>query len=129
MTIPIERGFYMPAEWFPHKNCWMQWPHDTIFANYSEIPSWSHFDINLDRNNTLYTYAFAFEPHYRKKNGYAKTLKKLYVNWTKRKGFKYITGHVEQGVSQQFNYEIEIVKIFPIWYSQKKPYEYYRRKL
>ena len=91
--------------------------------------SWSHFDINLDKENTIYTYSFAFDPHYRRKNGYAKTLKRLYSNHIKKRGYKYITGHVQQGITQNFNYDVDIVKIFPTWYSQKKPFEYYRRQL
>ncbi len=26
VTTPAEDGFYMPAEWRPHKRCWMAWP-------------------------------------------------------------------------------------------------------
>lgn len=26
MRRPAEDGFYMPAEWHPHKRCWMAWP-------------------------------------------------------------------------------------------------------
>ena len=26
MTRPEEDGFFMPAEWAPHKRCWMAWP-------------------------------------------------------------------------------------------------------
>ncbi|MBX7146063.1 MAG: agmatine deiminase family protein [Alphaproteobacteria bacterium] len=27
--MPIENGFYMPAEWEHHKGCWMEWPTRT----------------------------------------------------------------------------------------------------
>ena len=47
---PMEKGFYMPAEWTFHKNCWMQWPHDNpLFNSYANVPSWSHFDIEKGR--------------------------------------------------------------------------------
>ena len=26
MTTPKDRGFQMPAEWHPHRRCWMSWP-------------------------------------------------------------------------------------------------------
>ncbi len=26
MRRPVEDGFFMPAEWHPHKRCWMAWP-------------------------------------------------------------------------------------------------------
>ena len=26
MSVPTDDGFYMPAEWEPHKRCWMAWP-------------------------------------------------------------------------------------------------------
>ncbi len=26
MRHPVEDGFFMPAEWHPHKRCWMAWP-------------------------------------------------------------------------------------------------------
>ena len=65
---------------------------------------------------------------YRKKGGYAKTLKRIYLNWIKKQpNVEYITGHVEQGISQRFSGNIEIVKVFPTWYDSKSPFEYYRR--
>jgi agmatine deiminase len=27
MTTPAESGFRFPAEWAPHRSCWMAWPH------------------------------------------------------------------------------------------------------
>lgn len=26
MSLPTDDGFFMPAEWSPHKRCWMAWP-------------------------------------------------------------------------------------------------------
>ena len=91
--------------------------------------SWSHFDVNLGKYNTLYTYAFVMKEKYRRKGGYSKTLKRIYINWSKKQGFKFITGHVQRGISQGFTAQSEVVKIFPMWYSVKTPFEYYRRTL
>ncbi len=36
----------MPAEWYPHECCWMQWPYNNPnHDGYGAIPSWSHFDF------------------------------------------------------------------------------------
>ncbi len=91
--------------------------------------SWSHFDVNLGKKNTLYTYAFVIKSKYRKKGGYAKTLKKIYINWAKKKGFAYISGHVRQGIAAGFSKDTEIVKTFNSWYGLSTPFEYYRRPL
>lgn len=29
MNTPKQRGFQMPAEWHPHRRCWMSWPSNT----------------------------------------------------------------------------------------------------
>ena len=94
-----------------------------------ERESWSRYDTNLGCSNTIYTYFFYIEKKYRKKGGYAKTLKRIYLNYLKRKNYKFVTGHVRLGVSQNFGGSSEIVKIFQHWYGQNKPYEYYRRNL
>ena len=39
---------------------------------------------------------------YRKVGGYAKTLKRIYINWAKKQEYMYITGHVKQGLSKHF---------------------------
>ena len=95
---------------------------------YFEQESWSHFDINLNKKNTLYTYAFVIRKKFQGKNGYAKTLKKIYLNWAKKRGYKYISGHVAHGVSKKFK-KTEIVKTYPIWYDAKYPFDYYRRTM
>jgi len=90
--------------------------------------SWSHFDINLDKKNTLYTYAFVIRKKFQGKNGYAKTLKKIYLSWAKKRNYKYISGHVAHGICQKFK-TTELVKTFPVWYDAKTPFDYYRRKI
>ena len=91
--------------------------------------SWSHYDTNLGKENTIYTYIYLVKKFYRKKAGYSKTLKMVYVNWCTKNKYKYITGHVKSGISQNFSKETRIIKIFPKWYDSKKPFEYYRRPL
>ena len=91
--------------------------------------SWSRYDTNLGHSNTIYTYFFYIDTRFRKKGGYAKTLKRIYLNYLKKKKYKYVTGHVKLGVSKKFGSNSEIVKVFQHWYGQNKPYEYYRRHL
>jgi len=91
--------------------------------------SWCRYDINLQKKNTIYTYAFVIMKKYRKIGGYSKTLKKIYLNWIKKKGYKYNTGHVSEGYSKKFSKNVEIIKIFPHWYGAKTAFEYYRRIL
>ena len=95
-----------------------------------EQESWAQYDVNLKKNNTLYTYAFIIRDKYRGKGGYAKTLKRIYLNWAKKQPkITYVTGHVEQGITQNFTGNIEVVKSYPTWYDSNKPFEYYRRYL
>jgi len=50
MITPSEKKFYMPAEWYLHENCWMQWPHINLnFDSYKDVPSWSSFNIEKGR--------------------------------------------------------------------------------
>jgi len=88
---------------------------------------WARLDINFEKQNTLYTYAFVIMDQY-KGNGYAKMLKRVYLNWTKKQnGILYITGHVREGVSSRFNGEIEIIERIKNWQGTGKTFEYYRR--
>ena len=95
----------------------------------SQTEKYQSVDINLGKNNTLYTYAFVICKKYRKSGGYAKTLKRIYINWAKKQNFKYVTGHVKQGFSKNFGNKTEIIKIFDNWYHSNLPFEYYRRYL
>ena len=91
--------------------------------------SWSHYDSNLGKKNTIYTYIYLMKKFYRKKIGYSKTLKMVYVNWCSKNNYKYITGHVKSGVSQEFSKDTKVIKIFSKWYNAKDSFEYYRRPL
>jgi agmatine deiminase len=31
MTTPAQSGYTMPAEWEPHEETWLQWPHDDTY--------------------------------------------------------------------------------------------------
>lgn len=44
---------------------------------------WARTDENFGKYNTLYTYAFVIMAQY-KGNGYAKMLKRVYLNWAKK---------------------------------------------
>ena len=100
-----------------------------VTLEYFKQESWSHFDVNLGKKNTLYTYAFAINTKYRRKGGYGKTLKRIYINWAKKQHYTYITGHVIKGISKQFPAKTEVVKVFAELYGLKTPLEYYRRIL
>ena len=93
---------------------------------YFKNQSWVQYDENLGKKNTLYTYAFIFKKKYRKKSGFAKTLKKIYTSWAKKRGFQYITGHINK---QNFNKNTELIKEFNKWYESETPFIYYRKKI
>ena len=89
--------------------------------------AWVQHDENLNKKNTLYTCAFIFKKKFRKKNGLAKTLKKVYTNWAKKRDFKYITGHINNKIT--LNGNVEIIKEFPKWFDSKEPFVYYRKNI
>ena len=95
---------------------------------YFKDEAWAHFDSNLFSNNTLYTYAFILEKKFQLKTGYAKTLKRIYLNWAKKRGYKYISGHARNDIAINFP-NTRIIKTFPVWYDAKKPFSYYRRSI
>ncbi|MEE9464517.1 MAG: GNAT family N-acetyltransferase [Candidatus Neomarinimicrobiota bacterium] len=90
--------------------------------------SWAKYDQNLGRGNTLYTYAFVILAKYRK-NGFARTLKRVYLNWTKKHGYRYVTGHVLEGIARTFSPVTVVVKRFSNWHGSGKTFEYYRRPI
>jgi len=94
---------------------------------FSNDPSFQ-CDGNLGERNTLYTYAFVVFNKY-KGSGFAKTLKRVYLSWAKKKGFKYVSGHVREGVSQRFTGSVQILQRFNNWHGTNKRFEYYRRPL
>tara|TARA_B100000700_G_scaffold316423_1_gene405967 strand:- start:10645 stop:11289 length:645 start_codon:yes stop_codon:yes gene_type:complete len=85
-------------------------------------------DSNLGGENTLYTYAFVVLKKY-KGNGYAKALKRVYINWAKKKQFKFVTGHVREGISERFSGSVEVLQRFNNWHGTNQKFEYYRRPL
>ena len=94
---------------------------------FSNDPSFQ-CDRKLGEKNTLYTYAFVVFHKY-KGSGFAKTLKRVYLSWAKKKGFKYVSGHVREGVSQRFTGSVQILQRFDNWHGTSKRFEYYRRPL
>ena len=96
---------------------------------YFRKEAWAHYDVNLGLNNTIYTYAFVVNAQYQSRGGYAKSLKRVYLNWVKKRNYSYITGHTELGVAKNFSKDTETVKIFPEWYNSRVSFEYYRRPI
>jgi len=90
---------------------------------------WARMDENFGKYDTLYTYAFVIMTQY-KGNGYAKMLKRVYLNWAKKRGsIQYITGHVQVGTNSLYSTEINIITRTENWQNSGKTFEYYRRKL
>ena len=90
---------------------------------------WARLDENYEKYNTIYTYAFVIKDEY-KGNGYAKMLKKVYLNWAKkREGITFITGHVRLGIASRFKGEIKVINQVENWQGTGKVFEYYRRNL
>ena len=90
---------------------------------------WARLDENYEKYNTIYTYAFVIKDKY-KGNGYAKMLKKVYLNWAKkREGITFITGHVRLGITSRFKGEIKVINQVENWQGTGKVFEYYRRNL
>lgn len=90
---------------------------------------WARLDVNFGKDNTLYTYAFVVMSQY-KGNGYAKMLKRVYLSWAKKRGtIRYITGHVQLGVSSKFSGDIRIINRVENWQNTGYTFEYYSRDL
>ena len=90
---------------------------------------WARLDENYEKYNTIYTYAFVIKDEYKGK-GYAKMLKKVYLNWAKKRdGINFITGHVRLGITSRFKGEIKIINQVENWQGTGKIFEYYRRNL
>ena len=90
---------------------------------------WARLDENYEKYNTIYTYAFVIKDEY-KGNGYAKMLKKVYLNWAKKRdGITFITGHVRLGITSRFKGAIKLINQVENWQGTGKVFEYYRRNL
>lgn len=89
---------------------------------------WAQFDRNLGSANTIYTYAYVILRRFRG-NGFARTLKRVYINWSKKQGYRYVTGHVVEGIARTFSPETSIVKRFTNWHGSGRTFEYYRRPI
>ena len=95
--------------------------------NFSD-ENWAMADPTLGDHETIYTYAFVFDEKHRDQ-GYAKMLKKVYMNWLKKRGYLYVSGHVREGISQQFSLHTRVLRKFPNWHETGKVFEYYQRPL
>jgi len=109
--------------------------HDEIIGYIIGVPleqfhseSWALCDANLGKKNTIYTYAFAFKSRFHK-TGFAKLLKRIFYNWMRKRGVKYISGHVVEGQSGQFSGDAEVLETFDNWHGTETTFEYYRRPI
>ena len=90
---------------------------------------WARMDKNFGEKNTIYTHAFVIKEKF-KGNGYAKMLKKVYLNWIKKRAdINYVTGHVRKGIASRFKGLIHIIDNIDNWQGTGKTFEYYRREL
>ena len=90
---------------------------------------WARLDSNFGKQNTLYTYAFVIQNQY-KGNGYAKMLKRVYINWAiKQEKIHFVTGHVKKGISSRFTGSIRVIDEIENWQGTGITFEYYRREL
>jgi len=90
---------------------------------------WARMDENYGKYDTLYTYAFVIMTQY-KGNGYAKMLKRVFLNWARKRGsVRYITGHVKAGTTSPNATDIKIISKTENWQQTGTTFEYYRRTL
>jgi GNAT superfamily N-acetyltransferase len=90
---------------------------------------WARKDENFGKYNTLYTYAYVIMSQY-KGHGYAKMLKRVFLNWARKRGsIKYITGHVKSGSSSLNSPDIRIINRTENWQQTGTTFDYYRRSL
>jgi GNAT superfamily N-acetyltransferase len=90
--------------------------------------AWSSIDPTLGDHETIYTYAFVFDEKHQGQ-GYAKMLKKVYLNWLRKRGYLFVSGHVQEGVSQSFSLHTRVLQKYPNWHETGKVFEYYQRPL
>lgn len=90
---------------------------------------WARMDENFGKYDTLYTYAFVIMTQY-KGHGYAKMLKRVFLNWAKKRGsIRYVTGHVKAGSTSLNSSEIKVISRTENWQQTGTTFEYYRRSL
>ena len=90
---------------------------------------WARMDENYGKYDTLYTYAFVIMTQY-KGNGYAKMLKRVFLNWARKRGsIRYVTGHVKAGSSSLNASDIQVINRTENWQQTGTTFDYYRRTL
>ncbi|MFP4548897.1 MAG: hypothetical protein ACLFQM_12260 [Fidelibacterota bacterium] len=90
--------------------------------------NWVHCDEFLGFHNTIYTYAFIIREEYRN-FGLSKILKRIYHSTLKRRGYKYVTGHVREGISAKFLNPTKVITRCDNWNNTGYTFEYYRTEL
>ncbi|MBN2280089.1 MAG: hypothetical protein JXQ65_05885 [Candidatus Marinimicrobia bacterium] len=93
-----------------------------------EKEHWVACDEYFGFYNTIYTYAFIIREEYRN-FGLSKILKRIYHSTLKRRGYKFVTGHVREGVSKTFLKPPKVIAKFENWNNTGYTFEYYRTEL
>jgi hypothetical protein len=93
-----------------------------------EKENWVHCDEYLGFHNTIYTYAFIIKEEFRN-FGLSKILKRIYQSTLKKRGYKYVTGHVREGISKKFLNPTKVIAKFENWNNTDFVFEYYRTEL
>lgn len=93
-----------------------------------EKEAWAHYDEFIGHQNTVYTYAFLIREEYRN-FGLSKILKRIYQSTLKKRGYRYVTGHVREGISEKFLKPTKIIAKFDNWNNTGYIFEYYRTEL
>jgi len=90
---------------------------------------WARKDENFGKYNTLYTYAYVIMSQY-KGHGYAKMLKRVFLNWARKRGsIKFVTGHVKSGNNSLNSTDVQIISRTENWQQTGTTFDYYRRSL
>jgi len=55
--------------------------------------------------------------------------KKSFQIGQKKRGYQYISGHINENSIEKSSSQLEIIKKFNTWYESKDPFVYYRRKI
>jgi len=90
---------------------------------------WARKDENFGKYNTLYTYAYVIMSQY-KGHGYAKMLKRVFLNWARKRGsIKFVTGHVKSGNNSLNSTDVQVISRTENWQQTGTTFDYYRRSL
>lgn len=90
--------------------------------------SWVKCDKHWGEGNTIYTQAEIILPRYRKQN-YIAVLGKMYMNFLRKRGFEFVSGHRKKGEDSPLSPNAQRVREFENWQNSYRSFEYYRISL